>query len=164
MPRAGNLKRLSIHRTSTWCLANGVEHLIKGEMLKNITVLLISNIHATSDFILSVAKNGGAFEYLEFELDTTTDSWRSPFYEVLKLNLRGMGVKIVADQDWTSGTDFTFSMLEKAKLIQSLIEQTGLLKMWIQVLGSTTAWSRTDENKEWVREEEWVATWFWSEE
>ncbi|KAG8941400.1 hypothetical protein FRC03_004548, partial [Tulasnella sp. 419] len=117
-----------------------------------------------SDFILSVAKNGGALEYLEFELDTTTDSWRSLFYEVLKLNLHGMGVKIVADRDWTSGTDFTFSMLEKAELIQSLIEQTGLLKMWIQVLGSTTAWSRTDENEEWVREEEWVATWFWSEE
>ncbi|KAG8938152.1 hypothetical protein FRC03_007571, partial [Tulasnella sp. 419] len=88
------------------------------------------------------AKNGGALEYLEFELDTTTDLWRSLFYEVLKLNLCGMGVKIVADQDWTSGT-----------LIQSLIEQTELLKMWIQVLGSTTAWSRTDENEEWVREE-----------
>ncbi|KAG8939825.1 hypothetical protein FRC03_006002 [Tulasnella sp. 419] len=72
VPRAGNLKRLSINRTSTWCLDNGVEHLIKGEMLKNITVLLISNIHVTSDFILSVAKNGGALEYLEFELDTTT--------------------------------------------------------------------------------------------
>ncbi|KAG8923823.1 hypothetical protein FRC02_010869 [Tulasnella sp. 418] len=169
VPRAGNLKRLSINRTSinrtsTWCLDNGVEHLIKGEMWKNLTVLLISNIHVTSDFMLSVAKNGGALEYLELELDTTTDSWRSPFYEVLKLNLRGMGVKIVADQDWTAGTDFTFSMLEKAELIRSLIERTGLLKMWIQVLGSTTAWSRTDENEEWVREEGWVATWFWSEE
>ncbi|KAG8937745.1 hypothetical protein FRC03_007892 [Tulasnella sp. 419] len=142
-----------------WTLLE-LDHLIPETMWENLNVLLLSNIKVSSDFLYSVRKKGKALLYLDFELDTTLDSWKRLLNDLLDLNLLGLGIRIVAERDWMPEDEYRFAMAEKAVSSERLIKQTGLLKTWVSVLDSNMSWCREDVEADWVRAEESVPMWF----
>ncbi|KAG8923822.1 hypothetical protein FRC02_010868 [Tulasnella sp. 418] len=163
IPRTSAITRLSVDMAAglarTW-FDSGIEQLISDSMLERLEVLLLSNINPSPEFLRSLAANGKHLMYLEFCLDTSNKLWRGLLDIILRLNLRGVGIGLLGDNDWCAEPYYINLMEEKADLVEYLVERTEVVKAWISVLHRTRAWSRETVDDVWV-EEEFLPMWFW---